>query len=233
MPPCNCSDLLLRRGASAQRHILESVFKAKGFSDSLRIRGVAGRFDWQDRLDLTTSNNKQGWLLSLSCEEEGWGGGGAAMDAWREKRRRRRRMAWQAQTHSEHNVSAGSNKRHQAHLSPPLPPLSRFIPPPVCLSCTAFTRLSVCLAPRPAICVGWPLLWFVFFSSLRRRRFPPPLLFLVTPWTSFIQNIYPCLDVSLIFRPCPSSVLYLSVLLSPLSAFVLKPFPLGQLSLIY
>lgn len=39
--------------------------------------------------------------------------------------------------------------------------------------------------------------------------------------------------MSLICRTCPSSVLYLSVLLSPLSAFVLKPFPLGQLSFIY
>lgn len=183
----------------------------------LEDKGVAGLFDWQDRLSVTTGNNKQGWLLSWEVEGgERKKGRGAAMDAGRE----RGREGWPDRPRLVANITSPLGATTATMLIF-LPPSSLY--PPLCLTCTAFTRLSVCLAPCPAICVCWPLWWLVFFSPLRHHYFALPLLFVIL-WISCIQNIYACLDVSLICRPCPSSVLYLSVLLCPL-----PPLPLTQL----
>lgn len=94
----------------------------------------------------------------------------------------------------EHNVSAGSN-----------------IPSPAsthCLTCTAFTRLSVCLAPCPDICVCCPLLWvrlstITNTSSLAFCHSPKPILF----------RIY----IPVLMRP-------LSAVLVPALSFT-SPFP--------
>lgn len=183
----------------------------------LEDKGVAGLFDWQDRLSVTTGNNNQGWLLSWEVEGgEREKGRGAAMDAERE----RGREGWPDRPRLVANITSPLGATTAATLIF-LPPSSLY--PPLCLTCTAFTRLSVCLAPCPAICVCWPLWWLVFFSSLCHHYFALPLLFVIL-WTSCIQNIDACLDVSLICRPCLSSVLYLSVLLCPL-----PPLPLTQL----
>ena len=154
------------------------------------------------------------------------GGGGAAIDAGRErKRRRRRRMAWQVQTHSEHNVSAGSNKRHQAHLSPPL---SRFIPPPtpslflvqLLLACP-----SVSLPVRPFLSVV--LSFGLSFSLLS----PPstlssPFAFSCHPREPLLSRIY----IPVLMCPL-SAVLVLASSSTSLFSFPLSPPLSSNLSL--
>ena len=177
-----------------------SVFKARARRTPWGYERVAGQFDWQDTLDLSTSNNKQSWLLSLTWE--GGGGGEGERERWPDR----------PQTHTEHNVSAGSNNHRHAHLS---------FSPSVSLVQLLLACQSVLLPVQPFASLG---LSCGLPFSFPRHHVPPPLLS-VTPRTPFIQSIYPCLPVSLICCPCPRSVLYLSALLSPLSLCPPPPRP--------
>ena len=134
-------------------------------------------------------------------------------------------MAWQVQTHSEHNVSAGSNKRHQAHLSPPL---SRFIPPPtpsVSLVQLLLACQSVSLPVRPFVSVG--LSCGLSFSLLS----PPstlssPFAFSCHPREPLLSRIY----IPVLMCPL-SAVLVLASSSTSLFSFPLSPPLSSNLSL--